>query len=262
MLQGKVILVTGGTSGLGAAIAREAARSGATLVVSGRDASRGHAVVDEIRSAGGTASFLPAERAHGDEVERLVAASLEQHGRIDGAVNNAGIEGPIRPLTDLEEPEVLHVLDVNLVAVWRCLRSEIGRMLTQSPPGGAIVNTSSVNGFGGVPGSSIYAASRAGVLALTKSAALEVAARGIRVNALVAGAFRTPMLDRVMTTASGGDPGVRETVEKQYTSFVPMGRIGEPAEAARVAVWLLSDAASYVTGHSMTVDGGLTAPWR
>jgi NAD(P)-dependent dehydrogenase (short-subunit alcohol dehydrogenase family) len=142
------------------------------------------------------------------------------------------------------------------------MAQEIRRMLEQSPAGGAIVNTSSVNGLGGAPGGSLYSAAKAGILALTKSAAQEYATKGIRVNALVAGAFLTPMLEEVFTTAGGDTAEGRAAVEQQYTNLIPMRRIGRPEEAAAAAVWLCSDASSYVTGHSMIVDGGMSAGTR
>jgi NAD(P)-dependent dehydrogenase (short-subunit alcohol dehydrogenase family) len=151
---------------------------------------------------------------------------------------------------------------MNLKSVWLSMRFEIGQMLSQSSPGGVIVNTSSVNGLGGAPGGALYSAAKAGVLALTKSAAQEYATRGIRVNALVAGAFRTPMLEHVFEVVGSGTPEGPAAVEAPYTGLIPMRRIGRPEEAAEAAVWLCSDAASYVTGHSMIVDGGMTAATR
>jgi NAD(P)-dependent dehydrogenase (short-subunit alcohol dehydrogenase family) len=142
------------------------------------------------------------------------------------------------------------------------MKHEIRQMLEQSPAGGAIVNTSSVNGLGGTSGGSLYSAAKAGVLALTKSAAQEYATRGIRVNALVAGAFRTPMLEGVFDRAGSGTTEGRAAVELQYSALVPMRRIGGPEEAAAAALWLCSDESSYVTGHSMIVDGGMTASVR
>ena len=146
-----------------------------------------------------------------------------------------------------------------LKGVWLCLKHEVRQMLRQAPAGGAIVNTSSVNGLGGVAQGSIYAATKAGVIALTKSAAQEYAQAGIRVNTLIAGGFRTPMLERVFERAGGGDSAVAEAAEAQITEAIPLRRIGRPEEAAEAVVWLCSEAASYVTGHSMIVDGGLTA---
>jgi NAD(P)-dependent dehydrogenase (short-subunit alcohol dehydrogenase family) len=196
-------------------------------------------------------------------VDRLVASTVEAYGRLDAAFNNAATtDGALALTADFSEEVFDRAIALNLKSVWLCMRAEIRQMLAQSRPGGAIVNTSSVNGLGGAPGGALYSAAKAGVLALTKSAAQEYGTRGIRVNALVAGAFRTPMLEHVFETAGGGTPAGRAAVEAQYTGLVPMQRIGRPEEAAAVAAWLCSDAASYVTGHSMIVDGGMTAGLR
>jgi NAD(P)-dependent dehydrogenase (short-subunit alcohol dehydrogenase family) len=159
---------------------------------------------------------------------------------------------------DFSEAEFDRQLALNLTSVWLCMKHELAQLVRQGM-GGAIVNTSSVNGLGGAPYSAPYAAAKAGVLGLTKSAALEYAPRGIRVNALVAGAFRTPMLEGVFSRLAPNDPAV---VEADYTRRIPAGRLGRPEEAAEAVLWLCSDAASYVTGHSMIVDGGLTALTR
>ena len=142
------------------------------------------------------------------------------------------------------------------------MKYQIKQMLAQSPPGGAIVNTSSVNGLGGTPMGSLYSAAKAGILGLTKSAALEYGARGIRVNALVAGAFDTPMLANAINKSTGGNPEAREKAVDNFKSMIAAGRIGNPEEAGQVIAWLCSDAASYVTGHSMIADGGLSARFR
>jgi NAD(P)-dependent dehydrogenase (short-subunit alcohol dehydrogenase family) len=151
---------------------------------------------------------------------------------------------------------------MNLKSVWLCMQHEIRQMLSQEPRGGAIVNTSSVNGLGGAAFGCLYSAAKAGVLGLTKSAALEYSRENIRVNALVAGAFRTPMLEQAFELFSKGDPAAREKIEQRYKDFTAAGRIGNPEEAAEAVLWLCSDAASYVTGNSLIVDGGLTAPFR
>jgi NAD(P)-dependent dehydrogenase (short-subunit alcohol dehydrogenase family) len=165
--------------------------------------------------------------------------------------------GVFKATGDLDEADYDAHMDANLKSVWMCLKHELAAMVRQGA--GAIVNTSSVNGLGGVPLNALYATAKAGVLALTKSAALEYARQGIRVNALVAGAFRTPMLESVMSRLSPDDLAAAET---QYAGLVPLGRIGRPEEAAAAVLWLCSDEATYVTGHSMIVDGGLTAPYR
>jgi NAD(P)-dependent dehydrogenase (short-subunit alcohol dehydrogenase family) len=262
-LDGKVILITGGTSGIGRAAADIFTRAGARVVLFGRRAELGNRVADELRAAGAEVRFVPADVSRSEDVERLVAATVDAYGRLDGAFNNAATtDGALALTADFTEEQFDRALDMNLKSVWLCLRAEIRQMLAQPRPGGAIVNTSSVNGLGGAPGGALYSAAKAGVLALTKSAAQEYAAQGIRVNALVAGAFRTPMLEHVMEAAGGGTPEGVAAVEAQYPGLVPMGRIGRPEEAAAAAAWLLSDAASYVTGHSMIVDGGMTAATR
>jgi len=232
-------------------------------VIAARGADRGTSVVREIESAGGKALFVSADVSRAGQVNALVKQTVEAFGRLDCAFNNAAaVEEPFALTADFTEEQFDRSLALNLKSVWLSMREEIGQMLAQDPPGGAIVNTSSVNGLGGVPRGALYAAAKAGVLALTKSAALEYASNGIRVNALVAGAFQTPMLDDAMTRATGGDPAAKAALAQRYAQMVATGRIGRPEEAAEAAVWLCSEAASYVTGHSMIVDGGLTASAR
>ncbi len=260
---GKVALVTGGTSGIGRAAAHVFASRGAKVVLAARGVERGEEVADEIARAGGEALFVRADMGEPEDIEALVGTAVDTYGRLDCAFNNAaGEEGAFALSADFTEEQFDRTVGVNLKGVWLSMKHEIRQMLAQEPAGGAIVNTSSVNGLGGAPKGALYSASKAGVLALTKSAAQEYARRNIRVNALVAGAFRTPMLERVFEKASGGDPEARETVEGQYVKAIAMARIGSPEEAAEVVVWLCSSEASYVTGHSMIVDGGMTAPFR
>jgi NAD(P)-dependent dehydrogenase (short-subunit alcohol dehydrogenase family) len=195
-------------------------------------------------------------------VAALLQATLQAFGRLDCAFNNAGTLGDPGLTADLEEAQFDHMLAVNLKSVWIAMKYEIQHMLRQEPPGGAIVNTTSVNGLGGAPGASLYAAAKAGVLGLTKSAAMEYADQGIRVNALAAGSFRTPMLEAAMDHYAGGDPQALEEVQEAYRQQIPLGRIGRPEEAAQAAMWLCSEAASYVTGHTLIVDGGMSAAMR
>lgn len=260
---GKTVLITGGSSGIGRAAAVAFAKEGANVVIVARNPERGEAVVREIAGGGGTARFIRCDVARAGDVQQLIAETVEAYGRLDCAVNNAGtVDGAFKSIADFSEEEYDRALANNLKSVWLCMRREILQMLAQSPGGGAIVNTSSLNGLGGAPQAALYSAAKAGVLAFTKSAAQEYATAGIRVNALVAGAFRTPMLEGVWHTASGGDPEGVKAVEERYASMIPMRRIGTPEEAAAAAVWLCSDAASYVTGHSMIVDGGWSAALR
>jgi NAD(P)-dependent dehydrogenase (short-subunit alcohol dehydrogenase family) len=262
-LQGKVVLVTGGSSGIGRAAVHRFAAAGARVVFAARGRDRGEAVAEEVRRRGGEARFVPADVSSADDVERLIAETVSMYGRLDAAFNNAAtVDGAFALTAEFTPEQFDRTLTMNLKSVWLCLAQEIRQMLAQTPSGGSIVNTSSVNGLGGAAGGSLYSAAKAGVLALTKSAAQEYATRNIRVNALVAGAFRTPMLKQVFDVAGGATAEGRAAVEQQYSSLVAMRRIGDPEEAAAVALWLCSDDSSYVTGHSMIVDGGMTSPTR
>jgi NAD(P)-dependent dehydrogenase (short-subunit alcohol dehydrogenase family) len=262
-LHGKVALVTGGSSGIGRAAAISFADAGAHVVIAARGRDRGEAAAAEIADCGGSALFVPADVSIPAEVEALLARTVDRFGRLDYALNNAAaIEEPFAPTAEVTEEQFDRAIALNLKSVWLCMRQELRQMLAQAPAGGAIVNTSSVNGLGGVPNACLYAAAKAGVIALAKSAAIEYARHGIRVNALVAGAFDTPMLAEAMERASGGSAEARAALGEMWTRMIPSGRIGRPEEAGAAAVWLCSDAASFLTGHSLIVDGGLTSLYR
>ena len=257
---GKVALVTGGSSGLGRATALAFAREGAAVVIASRGVERGEAVQRDLVALGAEAEYVPTDVSRAEQVEALVRRTVERFGRLDCAFNNAAAidVGVHKPTAEFSEEDFDGHVALNLKSVWLCMKHEIVQMLARGT-GGAIVNTSSVNGLGGVPGDAFYAMSKAGVLGLTKSAALEYAQQGIRVNALVAGGFRTPMLEGVFARVSPDDPAAAET---GFARLTALGRIGRPEEAAEAVLWLCSEAASYVTGHSLIVDGGLTAPYR
>jgi NAD(P)-dependent dehydrogenase (short-subunit alcohol dehydrogenase family) len=262
-LEGRVALITGGSSGIGRATALEFAREGAAVVIAARDARKGGEVVRSIESAGGRSIFVPTDVSRASDVVAVVARTVEAFGRLDIGFNNAAsYDGISRPTADFDEEEFDRTMAVDLKGIWLGMKHEILQMLRQEPRGGAIVNTSSVNGLGGAAYGSLYSAAKAGILGLAKSAAIEYASSGIRVNALAAGAFDTPMLSHGLDRMSGGDAETRRQMESQFVALVPQGRIGDPAEAAKAVVWLCSDAASYVTGHTMIVDGGLTAAMR
>lgn len=259
----KVAVVTGGSSGIGKATALAFAQEGARVVIAARRAQPGLDTVKEIESAGGTAVFVQTDVSKSEDVERLIASTVEYYGRVDCAFNNAArTDEAIGPIAELSEEDFDKTVGVNLKGIWLGMKYEIRQMLKQEPKGGVIVNTSSGNGLGGCPQASIYSATKAGVIALSKSAAWEYAKEGIRVNAFVAGAFRTPMLEASMDRAANGDPETRKTVEERWQTMIAPGRIGDPAEAAEAVLWLCSNASSYVVGHSLIVDGGLTALWR
>jgi NAD(P)-dependent dehydrogenase (short-subunit alcohol dehydrogenase family) len=260
---GKVALITGGSSGIGLATALAFAREGARVVIAARRQKPGEDAVQQIESLGGEALFVPTDVSREESVQYLIARTVERFGRLDYAFNNAVRTDETLALTaELSEEDFDRTVGVNLKGVWLGMKYQIRQMLTQEPRGGAIVNTSSGNGLGGCPQASFYSATKAAVIALSKSAAWEYAKEGIRINALVAGAFRTPLLEGSMDRASGGDPERRKAVEKQWSGMTASGRIGDPAEAAAAVLWLCSDDSSYVVGHSMIVDGGLTALWR
>lgn len=245
-LTGKVAIVTGGGSGIGEATATAMARAGAAVVIGNRDADKGESVVQAIRRGGGRAIFQHTDVSKPADVKALVERTVNEFGRLDIAFNNAGAEGQQVPLheQDIEAASVL--LDVNIKGVFYCMKYEIGQMLETG--GGAIVNTSSIFGLNGYPGWSLYTATKHAVTGMTKAAALDYAKLNIRVNAVGPGPVETPLLEK----GTGGDP-------HSYAAFVPMGRIGQPDEVADAVVWLLSDEARYVTGHTLPVDGGVCA---
>ena len=250
-LEDGVAVVTGAASGIGREIAIEFAESDATVVVSDVDAEGGEDAVEAIRDRGGEASFVEADVTEMADVERLVETVDERYGRLDCAVNNAGY-GSERSATHEQTPESWHrVVDVHLTGVWRCLRHELAYMLDHG--GGAVVNTGSVLGLVGTPMTAAYTAAKHGVLGLTKTAALEYAEEGIRVNAVCPGYIETEtMLNEV---GLDEDPALRAEFEGRHA----MNRLGLPDEIAAATVWLCSDDASFVTGQSLAVDGGYTS---
>jgi NAD(P)-dependent dehydrogenase (short-subunit alcohol dehydrogenase family) len=246
---GKAALLTGGGSGIGRATAVAFAREGAKVVIADRNAQRGEEIVSTIRDAGGIASFRRTDVSVAAEIEALVDYTMKTYGRLDLAFNNAGIEGDVKPLVDQTEANFDAVMDINVKGVWLSMKYEIPRMLEQG--GGAIVNSSSVAGVTGFPGIGIYAASKHAVIGLTKTAALEYSAQGIRINAVNPAAIDTEMIDRL---ADG-----LNTKKNDLSNLHPIGRIGRVEEVAEAVLWLCSDRASFVTGHSLMVDGGFTA---
>jgi len=250
----RVALVTGATSGIGREIALAFGRAGARVVVVGRSVERGEDTAAAIVAAGGEARFVAADvsvaRAVGDMIRLAVAA----YGRVDCAVNGAGIEGAYGPTADQDEDVFDRVIAVNLKGTWLCMQAELRQMVAQGS--GTIVNIASINGLRAGAGFSPYCASKHGVVGLTQSAAIEYSQAGIRVNAVCAGAFPTPMLGRVFAAVS---PGAPERVADRYTALIPLGRLGRPSEVADAVLWLCSDGASYVTGHCLAIDGGLLA---
>ena len=248
-LDGKIALVTGGASGIGRATALAFAREGATVVIADVDVAGGEETQRLIQGTGREALFLRADVAQTAEVEGVITQAVARCGRLDCAFNNAGIEGELAPLADSTEAVWDRVIGINLKGVWLCMKYELRQMLTQRR--GTIVNTASILGLVSVPLGPAYTASKHGVVGLTKAAALAYAQAGIRVNAVCPGFIQSPMTERVFTH----HPELQEPTIAGH----PVGRMGTPDEVAAAVVWLCSEAASFVTGHTLTVDGGYVA---
>lgn len=248
-LEGKVGLVTGGTSGIGRDTAVLFAKSGVKVVVAGRRELEGNETVDLVRAAGSEGLFVKADVSKASEVETLIQKVVERFGRLDIAFNNAGFEGVWAPIVRQSEEDWDRTIDINLKGVWLCLRYEIRQMLNQGG-GGAIVNMASIYGLIGSAGAAAYSASKHAVIGLTKTAALENARRGIRVNAVCPAHIETPMAERIFRV-----PQTR----KYALSCHPIGRFGRPTEISEAVVWMCSDRASFMTGQSLVLDGGFLA---
>jgi NAD(P)-dependent dehydrogenase (short-subunit alcohol dehydrogenase family) len=248
-LQNKVILVTGGGSGIGRATSLLLAKQGAKVMIADYAPESAERTVKAIKESGGDASCMAADISIATQVEALIKQTVATYGRLDGAFNNAGIEGKMSDTVDYPEDVFDRIMAINLKGVWLCMKYEIPQMLKTG--GGAIVNTASGAGLVGVPMLSAYNASKHGVVGLTKTAALEFAQKNIRVNCVCPGLINTPMVARMID--SGG------MNEQEFLAAEPVRRMGRPEEIGEGVVWLLSDAASFVTGHSMSIDGGYVA---
>ncbi|HVC44019.1 MAG TPA: glucose 1-dehydrogenase [Candidatus Binataceae bacterium] len=246
---GKVALITGGSSGIGRAAAMLFGREGAKVMVADYNAEGGERTAKAIREAGGVAAFHAADVSLPHDVEALIAKVVETYGRIDCAFNNAGIEGQMANTAECTIENWNRVIAIDLTSVFLCMKYELAQMVKTG--GGSIVNTASVAGLLGLASAPAYVAAKHGVAGLTKTAALEFAQKGIRVNAVCPGFIRTPMVERVL------DRGVFS--EEQIFAAEPMHRMGKPEEIAESVLWLCSDASSFVTGLPMPVDGGYAA---
>ncbi len=275
LLENKIALITGGASGIGRAAALVFAREGAKILVADILAESGQETAALVRQAGGEATFVQCDVTQAAQVEALIDAAVANYGRLDCAFNNAGIEGQAAPTAECSEANWDRVVNINLKGVWLCMKYEIKQMLRQG--GGAIVNTASVAALVAEPARCAYAAAKGGVVQLTRTAAIEYAKAGLRINAVCPGAIQTPMIDRALaemkinTMSPGairspliermanGLMGLRPVQAMFLGMMHPLGRAGKPEEIAQAAAWLCSDAASFITGHALTIDGGMTA---
>ena len=247
--EGKVALVTGGASGIGRASALAFARHGAKVIIADTATGGGEETVRMIKEAGGEALFVEADVTKAADIEALVDKAVATYGRLEYAHNNAGIEGMVASTADYTEEVWDRTIATNLKGVWLCMRYEIRQMLRQG--GGVIVNTSSGAGLKGASDLPAYVSSKHGVVGLTRSAALEYAKAGIRINAVCPGIIRTSMFERLHL----GDP----QGEEKAVARIPLGRLGTPDDVANAVLWLCSDASSYISGHALVVDGALLA---
>jgi NAD(P)-dependent dehydrogenase (short-subunit alcohol dehydrogenase family) len=247
-MENKIVLVVGGGSGIGRAAAVAFARHGARVVVAGRRAREHEETVALARDTGSDAQYIRADVTQPADVDHLMSEIVEHHGRLDAAFNVAGVFGHAVPLADESEEDWDRVLDTNLRGTWLCMRAQLRAMVPRK--NGVIVNCSSLSGVRGHAGSAAYTASKHGIVGLTKSAALQYARKGIRVNVVCPASTDTEMLRSVYNTP--------ESLAAR-ANMLPMGRFAQPIEVANAAVWLCSDASSFVTGQAIVVDGGATA---
>ena len=246
--ENKVVLITGGSTGIGNATATAYAKAGAKVVIADVNVNAGEAAVQGFQEQGHDAAFIQTNVTESKDVEQMVQFTLEKYGRLDIACNNAGIEGELIPMLEYSEEMFDQVMAVNVRGVWLCMKYQVPAMLQQG--GGAIVNIASVAGVLGVPKMGVYVGSKHAVIGLTKSAALEYVRANIRINAVCPSIIATEMAER-------GFAGTPDLYEK-LKAVNPTKRLGQPQEVAAAILWLSSDAASYVNGHSLMVDGGLT----
>jgi NAD(P)-dependent dehydrogenase (short-subunit alcohol dehydrogenase family) len=245
--EGKVALVTGAASGLGLATAKAFAESGASVALADCNENAARAAADELNAQGHKAIAIFCDVADDAQVEAMVAHTIAAFGRLDAAYNNAGVQNVLAETADTTREDYDRVMGINLRGEWSCMKFELRQMRKQGS--GAIVNCSSLGGLVGGAERGIYHAAKHGILGFTKSAALEYASRGIRINAICPGLIWTPMADQMVAAGQG-------EALKAMEKSVPMGRVGRPEEIANAVLWLCSDAASYVTGQSISVDGG------
>lgn len=248
LLSDKVVIVTGAAGGIGRDACLVLSRAGARLVLTDVAVEGGEAAAEAVRDEGGSAIFVAADLASEAEISALVESTVAHYGRLDGAFNNAGVEQRNKPLDELTLDEWNRAIAIDLTAVFLCIKYQVRAMLASG--GGAIVNTASSLGQVAIPGASEYIAAKHGVVGLTRAAGADYGARGVRVNAVLPGIISTPMIARLSS-----DPGFSEMFDRLRARH-PIGRFGQPSEVGEAVAWLLSDAASFMNGAAIAVDGG------
>ncbi len=248
-MSAQVALVTGGATGIGKEVARNLAAQGVTVIISGRREAEGSKTVTELRSAGGDVHFIQNDVTNESDVKRMFEAIVSRHGRLDMAVNNAGISTENKVISESDTGAFEAMLETNVLGLYYCMKYEVQQMLRQN--GGAIVNLASIAGLNGIPWAGTYAATKHAVVGLTKSSALDYATKGIRINAVAPGAIRTDLI--------AGQIQLGQYDEGTISAMHPMQRMGRPEEIANGICWLLSGQASFVTGHVLNIDGGFQA---
>ncbi len=251
LLKNKTILITGGSSGIGKASAKIMSREGAKVIICDIQDDEGIKNVDEINNSGGNAKYYHMNVADFDEVNNTISKIVRENGSLNGAFNNAGIEGPTKKTLEYSLTEWNKVINVNITGVFNCMKSQLEIMIAQDT-GGSIVNTASVAGLVGLAGTSGYNASKHAVIGLTKTTAVEYATKNIRINAICPGFINTPMLDRLI--------GIKNNkIKDKFLQLVPNRRMAEPEEIGETVTWLLSNKSRYITGSAIPIDGGWTA---
>ena len=245
----KVAVITGGATGIGKSTAMLLARKGIKVVISGRREAVGQKAIEEIRAQGGDASFIAADVDNETQVSQIIGFAVEKYGRLDLAVNNAGISNETKTIGDSDPAKFQAMLQTNVMGVYLCMKYEIQQMLKNG--GGSIVNLASIAGLNGIPYAGPYAATKHAVVGLTKSGALDYATQNIRINAVAPGAIKTDII--------AGSIAQGQYDEATISAMHPMARMGNPEEIAHGIAWLLSDEASFVTGHILNIDGGFQA---
>lgn len=245
----KVAIITGGATGIGKSTALILARQGVKVIITGRREEVGHQAVAEIQAAGGDVAFITADVGNEDDVRKVIEFAVEKYGRLDLAVNNAGISNENKVIAASEPENFQAMLQTNVFGLYLCMKYEIEQMLKNG--GGSIVNLASIAGLNGIPYAGTYAATKHAVVGLTKSGALDYATQNVRINAVAPGAIKTDLIERQIELG--------QYDETSISAMHPMGRMGNPEEIANGIVWLLSDEASFVTGHILNIDGGFQA---